>query len=322
MENTKRLTTTAMMVALSTTLALALYFLPLIQGLIFLVSIPMTLVGIKYKYKYQGLGFLALIFILLMLDPIYAISTLFMILPLSFAQSYGIIHKKEHSFIIVLTTLGIFFGLITLLWLVQMIFDLNIIRELMATMDLVLEDMKAMYLENGILNAEEEILYLESLEQVTDTFKIMMPSFLLMYSFVNALLAFVVTKALMKPMGMKIKKSYFKDFRINKEKRNMILVVLIVVTLGGILDQSNGEVYLLNFSSILTLIFQINGLALIWFKTENHSNKKALRILTLVAFMVTGFLGGIGSIFRYGLAILGFLDMYFDFRSRGQAKSL
>jgi hypothetical protein len=37
---------------------------------------------------------------------------------------------------------------------------------------------------------------------------------------------------------------------------------------------------------------------------------------------MTGFLGGLGSIFRYGLAILGFLDMYFDFRNMGQNKFL
>jgi uncharacterized protein YybS (DUF2232 family) len=322
MENTKRLTTTAMMVALSVTLALALYFLPLIQGLIFLVSIPLTLVGIKYNYKYQGLAFIALFLILLMIDPIYAFSTLFIILPLSFAQSYGINHKKEHSFIIVLSSLGIFFGLISLLWLVQIIFDINVIKELMTTFDVVLEEMKSIYIEGGILNPEEQTLYLDSIEQVKNTFKIMMPSFLMMYSFINGLLAFMVTKAVMKPMNMKIEKSYFKDFRINKEKRNIILIILVVVTLGAILDNSNGEVYLLNFSSILTLIFQINALAFIWFKTEKHSNRKALRILIVIAFIVSGFIGVIGSFLRYGLAILGFLDMYFDFRNRGHKNSL
>lgn len=318
MEETKRLTTTAMMIALSVAIGLILYFLPWIQGLVFLIAIPLVVVGVKYKYKYQGLALLAVFLIILIVDPIYALTTLFLIGPLSFLLTYGISNKKNNSETIFLSGLAVFFSLVALLLLVQNVLDIKIIDETMAMVDVTIDEIKEMYIGSDVLNEEEKIQAIELFETQRSTMKILMPSFMFIYAMMNGLLAFLFTKFIFKRIGIPINIGKFKDFRISREKRGVLLVVIIVITLGAMIDKENGETYILNFTSLLMMLLQINAMALIWFKTDKHPQKKLLRSGSILLLLLSSFLGSIGVIYKYALSILGFLDMHVDFRKKGK----
>jgi len=224
--------------------------------------------------------------------------------------------KKHNSSTIFLSGLAIFFGYIILLLLVQAMFNMNITEEITKGIDLFVEEMQGAFMETDVLSDEEKALNIENLESIKSNFKMLMPAMLLIYSMFFALITFVFTKGIFKRLGLEMPAGKFKDFRINEEKRLILLIIIIVVTLGALIDKDHGEVYMLNFTTILVMILQLNALSLIWFKTEDHKKKVPLRILTVVGFVVSAALGSIGLIIRYGLSIVGFMDMHLDFRNR------
>lgn len=316
MEETKGLTTTALMVAISAAMALMMYFMPLIQGLVFVVGVPMILVGVKYGYRNLGLGLLATGLILLFINPMYALTVLFTVGPISGVITYCINHKKDNSYTIFVSGIAVFFSMLLLLVVIQNLFDVDLIDQTSKLIDTTVEEVSSLYLEGDLLSQEDKTIMVETLEKQSADMKMLLPSFLILYGMINGLLTFLITKAVFKRMGMPLKSSKFKDFRIGEDKRSILLIVMMVVTLGAIVDKTHGELYIVNFTSILLVVLQINGLALVWFKTDKKANKKFLRLVMCLVYVLSVGLGGLGLILRYGLSIVGFLDMHMNFRKR------
>lgn len=316
MNETKRLTTTALMVAIAVVIALLLYIIPL--PLIFLVAIPLVVVGVQYKVKYQGLAIIAVTLIMMIIDPIYGVTILFLVGPLSLVLAYCIDKEKTNSLTIFLSGLGVFFGLILMLLVAQNVLGINIMGDTMDMIDLSVDQITEIYTEGDLLSDEDKITTKALFEQQRDAIKLLMPSFMIMFGMINGLLAFVFSKLIFKRTGIKMVQGKFKDFRINRELRGTLLIVIIVVTIGSIIDKQNGEVYILNFVTLLVLLLQVNALALVWFKTDHKSNKKTLRVLTIVGLVVSSLFGSVGTFVKMGFALIGFLDMHIDFRKRSR----
>lgn len=315
MEKTKQLTMTSLMVALSVVLSLIIYFLPILQGLMFMISVPLMYIGIHYNIRIHSLGTLAFLLIIMMLDPLYALMILCFVVPLSLIQGFLIKHKKKTSEIIFIGAVGSIFGLIGYVYLTDLIFNINMIELLKEMMDEATAQVGSIYEKVGIESTETSD-YLSMLEQMKTYFIMLMPALAAYFALISSALSYFFANIIFKRFKVEMPKGQFKDFRIDQHKRFYLVVIMVVVTAAAFIDKGNTNFYASNFMSILFILLQINGLALVWYVTDQHPNKKALRIITIILYIVAPVISLLDLVVRYGLVGVGFFDMYADFRQK------
>ncbi|MBN2794070.1 MAG: DUF2232 domain-containing protein [Clostridia bacterium] len=315
MEKTKQLTMTSLMVALSVVLSLIIYFLPILQGLMFVISVPLMYIGIQYNIKIHSLGTLAFLLIMMMLDPLYALMILCLVAPLSLIQGFLIKHRKKTSEVIFIGAMGSIFGLLGYVYLTDLVFHLNMIEMLKDMMDEAIAQVGSFYNKMGIENTETSD-YLSMLNQMKDYFVMLMPALVAYFALVSSALSYFFANIIFKRFKVNMPKGKFKDFRMDTHKRFYLVVIMVVVTAAAFIDKENTNFYASNFMSILFILLQINGLALVWYITDQHPNRKALRIITIVLYIIAPIVSILDLIIRYGLVAVGFFDMYADFRNK------
>jgi hypothetical protein len=314
MDQTRKLMTTAMLITIASVLSLLLYIVPILQVGLFVVAIPMTLVGIKYDWQYQLLALLALLFILLTIEPLYAIYVISLIGPLAVAQGYMLHRKKNDSEVIFFGALAVAFGLLILLYVSNIFMDMNMMEEMKKFIVEVTDQMKTFYSQTEVLETADLQSYLDNLDHMKDAIILLMPAILMFYGLYTSILCFITTKAVFKRIGIPMKKHYFKDFRIDRDKRFYLMLIMGIVTAAAFIDRLNMDYYIMNCMTVLFLVLQINGFALVWFLTDKHPNKKALRIILVILYLVSPMIAIAELFARFGLAIVGFVDMYIDIR--------
>lgn len=320
MENTRKITTTAMLVALAAVFSLILYVLPFIQSFMFIAMIPIVIVGIKYDIQTQLLGLLALCLLLMMLDPVFAIMIGVWMGLFGIAQSFAIKKKQPVSALLLWSTLAFVFGFIAILYLTNMMLGIDIMAEMNDVIGDMVAEMKIINQSSPLVPAENMDEFITVLDQMQVYIPLLMPMMLLFYGFISSVLTYVVTKPIFKRLKLDYPTGKFKDFRIDQNRRNNLMIVMLVVTIASLVDRDQMEFYILNFTSVLLFLMQINGFALVWYRTDNHPNKKALRIIAVIAFVLAPAFILFELLMRYGLAMLGFMDMYVNFRERFKSK--
>lgn len=316
MHKTKQITATALLVVIAAVVALILYLIPFLQGIIFVVGIPLIMIGVKYDIKYHLLGLLVLTILLATFDPIYSVMILLLIGPMSLLQGYVLKHKQAHSTAIITGAVGFVFGLLALLFIAKSLFAVDFIHDIEVYSDSMINEMEEVYSSSELIPEEDLddlMMYFGNFKQ---TIMMLMPSFIALFGLISSALSMGFSKIIFKRVGISLEKRYFKDFRIDKEKRLYLLIIIGIVLVAAMLDSVNMDYYVINCTSILFLVFQINGAALIWYLTDQHPNKTALRVIFILLYIASPVLPIAEMIVRYGLALVGFADMYGDFRTR------
>jgi len=317
MENTKTLTTTAMLVALSTVLALLIYIVPIVQFLLFLIAIPLVIVGVKFGIKVHALALLVFGVLMTVLNPLYSIILICIIGPLSISQGYLMHQKKTASETIFFGSIATFFGVVGILYLMNGLLNVNLVNEFKFIVDSTMDQVKTFYENSNLLNESELSEMTTILDDMKSTITMLLPSTIAMFAFFNSLFCFLMSRKIMKRLNIIIKYKRFMDFRIDKQGRLMALVALGVVTVLALIDKNNMSFYVFNFMIVFVLGLQINGAALVWYLSDKHPNRKALRIMFIILFILSPLLGSVVElVVRYGLAVVGLLDMYIHFRHK------
>ena len=319
MNNTKKIVTSALMVALAVVISLIIYFIPFFQFAIFIVGIPIVVLGKVSDIKMQLMASAVMIAILLMVDPSYAVTIATLVLPLAIIQGYCFHKNLRNSQNILYSTLAMVFGFFGFLYGLEILFGIEFIEEIVLMTNTMVADAKVVYSSLNIFSEEELLMYFSMIEESVEVMKLLFPSLLITYSFLNSVVSFGVSKKIMKRMAIPFKKSYFKDFRIMENTRLIIMVVLGIVTLVSIFDQGSMMYYASNFVSIFYMILHINGMAFLWYLFEKQPNKTAYKIVSVIAYFISPILGPL-NIIRFGLGLVGFVDMYADFRKRIQER--
>lgn len=315
--NTKEITSAALMVALSIILALIMYMIPILQGFVFLVGLPIVVLGVKFNLKVQFLASLALGMLMSILDPFYGLSIVLMVTPMSILQGFLIKKQKKNSQVILLGTLASIFGFISMLYLVQVFFQMDLINELTTMFDTSIGDLRGFYESTNLIAKDDLEEVFSMMAQMKEVMLILIPSAIGIYGFLMSVGSFVLSRVILNRMKLQVSNTLFKDFRIDKNARNTLMIVLLVIIAASYIDESNMTYYILNTMSIFMVMMQINGLAYVWYLTEKHPNRRMMRIMIVILFLVSPIFGGIIEIIvRYGLGAIGFLDMYVNFRQR------
>lgn len=319
MNSSKSMTTSAILVALAVVFSLALYFIPFIQFALFIIGLPIIVIGKVSGIKMQVLGSIAIILILLFFDPIYAMIVGLVVLPLSLVQGYLLKKEFKSSYVICIGAVVMVFGFLGVLYGLNFIFDIDFMADLELTVDTTIDQMRLLYSNVGLEKAELQTMY-AVLEQTRIAVVLLLPSMLILYAMITSVLSFVLSKHVLKRLGYPIKSALFRDFRIDKQGRLILMIVLGMIILMTFVDPANATFYVSNFMSIFGLILQINALAFIWFLLEKHPKKQSMKVGIIILFILGPIIPGL-IIIRYILSMLGFADLYVDFRAKINSKS-
>lgn len=316
MKNTKTLTTAAILIAIAVIISIILYLLPIFQFALFLVGVPIVVLGYKTDIKVQLLASFSLLLMTSLLDPAYAMTIGFIVVPSSVLQGHFMRNNKNTSEIIFISGLGMIVGFIAFLYSINILFNMDIMSEMTTMFDQSIVQVRSYYETMNTLNTTELNEMFSVLTEYKSYMILMMPAMIILSSFISSSFSYLISRKILMRMGEPIQKTYFKDFRIQGQGRTVLMVVLGVVTLVSIIDQSSMTYYVLNFMSVFTLIMQINGLAFVWYLSEKHPNKKSMRVIIVLMVVLSSVLGAIAMIMRFVLGLLGFTDMYMHYRKK------
>jgi len=313
------MTTSAILVALAVVFSLLLYFIPFFQFALFLIGIPIIIIGKVADIKVQLLAAAVVIIILTFLDPMFALSIGLLVMPLAIAQGYMLKIQAKTSYIIGIGALCMVFGFLGFFYGLDFLYQIDFMADLQSMIDLTVDQMKIAYGSMSLPADDLQVLY-GVLEQMRVVTLILLPSMLMIYSLVTSAVSYALSKLILKRLGYNVKESYFKDFRIDKQGRLILMVVLGMIILMTLIDEAGSTFYVSNFMSIFNIILQINALGFIWFLLEKHPNKKMMKIGVVALYILGPIIPGL-IIIRYILSILGFADLYVDFRAKINSRS-
>lgn len=309
--NTKELT----IVILLYTLCLIMSFVMIMfsmQTMLYLSSIPIIICGIKCKSKYQFIGLIGVTILLSMTGLINSILFLCTAGILGIVQGYLFSRKKATSVIVFLGTVALFFGGIIQLYLFQLIFDINIISDMKDGINLGVSTASKII---GTFNLENTVVSKSFFRDLKQIMIMLIPITLLLSSLIFSLINTLVTRAILCRINLSVNQTTFKDFRINSKGRLVLLSITFTIIFFSFIDKSNSLIYMINYFFTFYLLMLVNGFTLIWFITEKKSNVILIRIGLVTVFLIAPLLGVlIGSIVRFAYVIIGFLDIFFDFR--------
>lgn len=313
----KALTSVSLLVAIAVIFALVIFFIPFLQVIMFIISLPIIIIGVKFDVKLQIAGTIVLFLFLLILQPIYAVNVITTAGILGIVQGYLIKNNKKNSEVILFGTLVSFFGLIAYLYVLNGITGVNILEDTKIMLNDSFVELGNLYQNSNILPEEDMDSLMQMFNQTKDVLVMLIPTTLVLMSFVTSLLNFLVARAVLIKLNLNVSKTKFKDFRISKQGRLILFSVIFVVTVMSLIDMANQTIYIVNFTSILVLLFQINGFALIWYVSDYKTNTVALRVISVLLFIFAPLLGSFAeSIVRYGILLFGIIDIFYDFRTK------
>ena len=313
----KAITTTSILVAIAVMFAVSMFLVPFLRVGIMFISIPIIIIGIKFDLKMQIIATVLLGLITLILEPIYAINVVTSAGILGIVQGYFIKQKRTNSEVIFFGTLASFFGLIVYLYVLNSLANINMLEDIKNIINDVFSDMGAIYRNSNMLSKTDTMTLLQVFDKTKSILILMIPTTFLLTSFMYSIINFLVARVILLKLKLPVRKTKFKDFRIGKQGKLILLSVFFVVAIMALIDVENQNIYIINFSSILILLLQINGFALLWYFTEIKSNTVALRIFSVLLFIFAPLLGGpLETIIRFSVVLFGLTDIFYDFRKR------
>lgn len=321
MNKTKKLTTAAMMVALMVVISLALYMMPVLFFLTPIIGVPIVIYSKTMDLKTAMLiGLVSLVLMTITSDLVNGVLAMTVAIIPALIQGLMFRKDKPASLTIVYSGVAMFFSLLGLVYGLEMFLDYSVVDTFNSSVDMFFDQIKVVSETMGLYTQDQLIEVNGLLTQMKHVFLTVIPSLLAILCLFGTILMYVVTCAISKRMKIDYKRYYLKDFRINKEGRFIIMLVMIAVTIVYYFDKSNGFYYVSNFFVLFTMILRFNALGFLWYLAERHPNKKAMKVVVVSLYIIPGIIPGF-QIIAYLTAILGFVDMYADLRKRIEAKS-
>lgn len=297
-------------------------YIPIVSFLIgiMVLPIPIVILYIRNNIKITIIAILLSIVITsLVYNPVMAIYSAITYSIMGFSLGYCIRENKKSSVTLVFLSIGsavssVLTVAFSLLFIEKISFMNFISRNLeffKQSMKASLEQVKAIYLQNGITPNQLKILE-DNFEMIKgiDVALILalIPTAIFIGALISAWLNYTVSRAILKKLNYKMQDSLpFSRVYVN----NIIGAVLIgTVCIGIILSSKKiiGGDFILNSSQLLVqFIFMINGLAA---STYFLRVKRKLSKTVVMIFLVLTLLSPLGSIYFS----IGLMEMAFDFR--------
>ena len=293
-----------------------IYYVPL---LIIFIPVPFVVLGMRNGLKNNiiSMGITSLI-IGLVLDIPSALVLLLIFGPLSIALNYSIKKRKKTWDIIVISTAAFFLSLLIITSLGRFSAELGSLGSLGESEEIWTEMMTIQterFKEIGMTNTQ----VFENLEMLEAAYKyvlIVLPSILVITSFLISISNYLLSTAILRRMGYGlVNKPRLSRFKLPE---NIIMgsgIMFISAIIMGWLNMPYHNALLLNISLLVGFVFFLQGLGVIDFLLIKLKVKTVFRVLLLFVSVVFVPMGGM-------LFFIGMFDSVFDMRKIGKRKSL
>lgn len=311
----RAITDSAVLIALTFVIMLVGNFLGFTLLMTAIAFIPLALIYIKHDLKWWACGsIVSTALFSLFTGIINGIVSAIPVVILSFAYGYSIKKNRSGGNTLCMLMIGSLISLIISICIyIYMILGISITTFIQKY---IIDLYKPMMAESAkLLGGKAE--YINQINQLNSflTIKnilIIMPTILIIYAFIMALISIVIANNTLKRLNFKVNQvESFSKWYIHP----IVALILVIGSIFGVILAQNG----LNignsiiFSSMMLLfvIYSIEGLSLIYFLIEKNTsfgNSKSIPVI-LVIFMI--FSGSIGVLF---MGILGIVDLLMDTR--------
>ncbi|GAA0334726.1 YybS family protein [Bacillus carboniphilus] len=315
MNQTRRLTEGAVLLAVFSVLLTGVLYLPILWLVVALfLPLPFIIYTVRYGLKSSLIFSLAAFLISFIIGNIYTLPVAISSGALGLMIGYAVKEKKGRLFLYITSTLTVTITTLLQYVLSIILLDINVIEriftETQATMIKAIEIMEQF--GQGLPQGYTE----ETINQTFDLARTLFPVLLVLMSFVAMYINVLVCDPILRRLNIHLPKRIpFREWRL---PRNIIWYYLVVTLLSLFMPIETGTfVYnaVINVSYLLQILFVIQGLSFIYFYAYNKGITKALPIIvTVFVFLM--------PILLLLVVIVGIMDIGFDLRQRvNQSKS-
>lgn len=302
----------------STLLVILIGLVPVLNIAVLLWPVPLIVVGVRRGY-FAGLLSLIVSGMLIgfLFQPltgiILVVTNLFLVIGLSFG-----LRKRLDLFENILISAGsVLLSIMLFLKAYSFIagqsaFDVlwQFTREAITNGGVDFNKLLLMYHEMGLFNNFTTAAQLA--EFLIGQMQLIIPAAIIIISLVYGMVIFIVSRLIVKRFGYEvIPIPAFADWVMPKGMGSGFLALLLVTFLGSGLEIANFEVVQLTVTSLILLIFTVQGLAVLWFFLKAGRVPSVIRwLLVIFIYFVINML----LTYNIGLAILGIFDHTFGLR--------
>ncbi|WP_243355154.1 YybS family protein [Bacillus litorisediminis] len=315
MNNTRRLTEGAVLLAIFSVLLLIFLYVPYISVIsMFFLPLPFIIFTVKFGFKNSAVFGVASLFISFIIGSLLAIPVTLLYGSLGMVVGYAIREKKGRFFLYISSTLTVSIGLL-LQYIVSILFlDVNVIEETFeVTKQSFIRSMEILQAFGQQVPAE---FTEENIVTVFDMLKTLFPSLLVVSSFIAVYLILLVCGTILKRFKMPLPERI--PFREWKLPRSLIWYYVGVTLISFFVPFETGtftNMAIVNLVFMLQVLFTIQGLSFVFFFAYNKRIAKAVPVIVAIFAMLTP----IGLLL---IRLLGIIDIGFDLRQRvNQSKS-
>lgn len=326
MNNTKKISELSILAAILVILMTGSNYIPFLGSVLLLITpVPLVYVIIRHHWSHAlAVGVVSAVIASAIITPIVALFFLAFAFGVALPIALGLKHKFEPVLTVFLAAL-----VIVGLTLVLDYFYLKssgvtikdtLIQTYQSATELNISGLESIKTTNpelaGSLDVDANIKNLKAInEMFGDLINLLFPSILLVASMFYSMLVYVITGKILRRLSLGLDIAYpkpFSEFAYPKHfAYGSVLMIVISYALAsfGVVDST---LVLSNFSYILTNLFAIQGLAMIYGLMLKKHKKASAVLLTILLTIGIIILSG-GMMF---LSMIGFIDVFFSFRVR------
>ncbi|MGG0656088.1 YybS family protein [Rummeliibacillus pycnus] len=299
---TRRITHGAMMVALFTILLAISTYIPVVSIVtIWFISLPIAWYSAKYNRSSSLLVAIVSIVISLLFGGLLSLPVAIVFAIIGFVMGDVIRTKKSKIYLFMSTAFTVLIS-VTLEYIISVkFFNIDILKETMTTLHESYEK------SNEIVRSMtgQTPISTEHLTTMFNTMQILMPTIVTLVVFFMTFIVISVNLPLLRRFGLEVPK--FAPFRDLRLPRATLWYYLVVLALSLFVKPDEGTfIYMvvLNLSSILSILFMVQGISLIHFYMYQQGWPKWTAVVgTILAFPLSSF-----------VTLLGIADLGFDIR--------
>ncbi|MFD2443675.1 YybS family protein [Bacillus sp. CGMCC 1.16607] len=309
MNNTRRLTEGAVLLAIFAVLLLITIFVPFI-GTISIWFLPLPFIYFAWKNDVKNITvfLIASFFITLIVGTIKAIPLAFLFGLTGVTLGYFVQKRKSRIVTLMAGSMAFLISLIIIYGAAVILFKINFLAD---SMDLLKKSLDTSFQLLESMGKEKDAEKLKSqVELMLNMFDLLLPSLLVMSSFTLVFFLQLIHFPILKRFGLNPVK--WTPFRNLSLPRSILWYYIITIILSILLKPEEGSyVYLAiwNVAFILQRLLVLQGLSLVYFVSHLKGWPLVIPIVVTVITLIQ-------PLILYIIMILGIIDLGFEFRKR------
>lgn len=312
MKRTRLITEGAALLAVYAVLLLTFLYVPVISTVaIFILPLPFLLFMVRYPFSSTCMFFGASLLVTIIVSSPLSLVNTFMSGIIGISLGYMYKKKKGPTEILLVGTLAYLLNFVLIYVVSIQFFNIDFLKQMQDMFKQGMEQSEQIMKAAGApINQEQKDL----LGQFSDMLRTLLPSLLVMASFISSWITVLIAGNVLKKLKYTIASwPKFKDMRLPKSIVWYYVIFILLSTFMKVESDSYAHVAFSNLYAIFSLLLVFQGFAFITFFAYAKGYTKMVPILSFIVCMIIPMLFPL-------VTILGIIDLGSSLRSKIQPK--